>query len=497
MTHLDFYPPITDVYGQVTQVNESLVVAEGLPKLIPNEVVIFPDSKILGKVVSYDLDRTQIMLLSTKTVKIGDKIYPTGKVPYFPVSDQLLGGVYDPLGLMLPGQASAQKAASEKPLAYPIDHQPPALSTRELITRQMTTGVVLSDVFLPIGHGQRELILGDNKLGKLTFLLLTAKHQAQQGAVVVWASIGKSMTRLQRTIKFFTDAKVFDNMVVIASHPMDAVGTIIQTPFAAMTVAEYFRDQGKDVIVVLDDLTTHAKFYREIALLNRQFPGRDSYPGDIFFLHARLLERAGCFKNKLSPTGQSSITCLPVAETINSDVTDFIASNLISITDGHLLFDPSTFQKGHRPAIKVSLSVTRVGKQTQPAVVKELNLQLTRLLHQFERTKELSSFSSELGPESQMMLQVGHVLEWAIEQTTDTDLPYGVQITLLMMILQNILYQADRTQVHKVRQDLIAAYSQDKNWQAVMNGFVNAGDFKTLETQFLSQVDSLKQLCQL
>ena len=239
--------------------------------------------------------------------------------------------------------------------------------------RPMFTGMTLVDLMIPLGRGQRELVLGDRKTGKTQFLLQAALAQASVGTVCVYACIGKKKAEILRVKEFFAKEGILDKTVIVASSSQDSTGEIFTCPYTAMAVAEFFRDRGQDTLVLLDDMTTHAKFYREMSLLLRKFPGRDSYPGDIFHIHSKLLERSGNFVIKKDGNEMDvAITCLPAAETIQGDLTGYIQTNLMSMTDGHIYFDNELFFKGRRPAINPFISVTRVGYQTQTSLRKEM-----------------------------------------------------------------------------------------------------------------------------
>lgn len=413
--------------ARILEVNHPYVTVTDIGDVSVGEMVVFTDES-LGQVMSFSDGLAQVISFSSTPLLPDQPVARLYQQVEFPVHPQLPGQIYTPVGqLMIDG--SSIKATETRSL----HSEPVPLNRRRRITTTLMTGVALVDQLLPLGLGQRQLITGDRKTGKTSFVISAAITQAQQGSIVVYAMIGKKMSDVASVFRQFSDAGVADKVVMIASTPTDSPSLIHITPFAAMSVAEYFRDQGQNVLIVLDDLSTHAKFYRQLALLAKQFPGRDSYPGDIFSTHARLLERAGCFLMSASPTPTptpttatsdkteakkpapapetiTSITCLPLAETTDGDLTDYIVSNLISITDGHLLFDDHLFQQGQRPAIHTSLSVTRVGKQTLSQLGKDMNRKLNTFVTDYQRTQELSHFGTELREESQSILRRGMVL---------------------------------------------------------------------------------------
>lgn len=398
-------PRITTEYATAVEVRHPLVRVQGFETVSAGEVVIF-ESDAIGQVISFDERGIDVVSFSSQPIALGTTVYRTGQRLSIPVSEQLLGSVIDPLGNQL-----QTPLPSKTTITKPVDVAPAPLLERRRITQSLSTNTSIVDLLLPLGKGQRQLLAGDRKTGKTNFAFSAAVTQAKLGSIVVFALIGKKKAEIKRIVNQLVDKGVDDRTVVIATTPQDSVSSIFLTPQAAMTVAEYFRDQGNDVLVILDDLSTHAKFYRELSLLAGKFPGRDSYPGDIFFTHARLLERSGCFYSAKSQSKTAAITCLPIAETTSEDLTEYITSNLISITDGHLLFSSHLFASGQRPAIDSTLSVTRVGKQTQQPLERDITRTLTRFINQYERTKSLTHFGSELSEESQAILTKGAALQ--------------------------------------------------------------------------------------
>ncbi|MFZ1721180.1 MAG: hypothetical protein WAU07_01620, partial [Microgenomates group bacterium] len=373
----------------------------------------------------------------------------------------------------------------------PVVIAPPPLPKRALITKQLATGFALTDLMLPLGHGQRELLAGDRKSGKSAFVRRLAATQARNGTKVVYALIGKKVAELKETYNYLQQSGVINDTVIIATSARDAVSTIALTPFVAMTVAEALKDQGHDVLVILDQLSTHAEFYRELSLLARRFPGRDSYPGDIFYVHAQLLERAGCFIHPTDPNKSVSITCLPIARTTNSDVTDYITSNLISITDGHLLFETKLYSQGQQPAINTALSVTRVGKQTQTPLLRDINHVLTSFMSQYKKARGLTHLASEVSGETQDMLKKGSVILDFFSEIDEVNLPSEVQQIMVGMIWSGWFNQSHRAELHASRFKLSSAYQNDQNIAQKLDSIVaNNERFDT----FVSAVQDHKQL---
>ncbi|MGI5826510.1 MAG: hypothetical protein ACOX50_03800 [Patescibacteria group bacterium] len=307
-------------------------------------------------------------------------------------------------------------------------------------------------MLLPLGKGQRELVIGDRKTGKTSFFLSTAKNQVKEGSVVIYGAIGKKKSDIKRLQEFMAKEKLDKKMVIVASDADEAPSMIYLTPYTAMTIAEYFRDQGQDSLVILDDLSTHGRVYREIALLGRSFPGRDSYPRDIFYVHSKLLERAGNFKK--GDKGQVSITCLPIAETVEGDLSGFIPTNLMGMTDGHIYFDSSIYAKGRRPAINIALSVTRVGRQTQSRLKRAINQTLTAFLADWERLQEYSHFGAELSEDIKNSVARGERLYDLLDQHYNLSVPEEVQLVLFALVWSDLV----KDNVALVKDELLAEY---------------------------------------
>jgi F-type H+-transporting ATPase subunit alpha len=327
-------------YAEVTEITYPIVKATGLPGVKIKEIVMFETGE-MGQVYDLSSDSIRIILFAPIAVKVGTKVSRTDSQLQIPVRKDLFGKVLNPFGTPVISRINEKTAADQY---LPVDISPLSIDARVKITKPLITGTAIVDIVIPIGKGQRELVLGDRKTGKSTFVLSTINNQIANGAVAIYAAIGSKKSDIKSLEEFMNaDPLRKQNMIMVATSAYDSPGLIFLTPYTAMTLAEYYRDQGRDVLIIMDDLLTHAKFYREFALLAESFPGRDSYPGDVFHIHAKLLERAGNFKHP--EKGDVSITCLPIAETQDADLTGYIISNLMSITDGHLFFDNNVLPK--------------------------------------------------------------------------------------------------------------------------------------------------------
>lgn len=399
--------------GEVLISQGNLVSIKGLTGAMLHERIIF-DTDEEAFVFGIKKDAVEVVLLGKKEITPGTKAVRTGEPVSFPCSKELLGRILSPLGVDL---ITNHRLHGENRL---VDIKATGIKNRVKITEQLETGVMMVDMLLPLGKGQRELVIGDRKTGKTQFTIDTLLHQARKGTVCIYVAIGKSQTAIRKLSDTLLKQGVSDRTVIIATTADDPSGLIYLTPFSGMALAEYFRDLGEDVLIIFDDLTTHARAYREISLLARRFPGRNAYPGDIFYLHARLLERAGNFKDGHT---SHSISCLPIAETQQADLAGYLQTNLMSMTDGHLYFDIDRFLEGHRPAVHPFLSVTRVGRQTKTPLIREAISEITSFLSRSERLAQIKHFGQELSDEAQKTLAKAEKfnLLFAMHETKEWD----------------------------------------------------------------------------
>ncbi|KKT77779.1 MAG: ATP synthase subunit alpha [Microgenomates group bacterium GW2011_GWB1_44_8] len=471
----DFAKALNEVgeIGYAEQVLGSVVYVRGLPTATPREVVIF-ESGQFGEVLFLTEDFAEVLLFSTEPVKAGTKVARTNQMVSVLVGEEQLGFIIDPLGVPLSFSTGYKKAT----LRRSVDEKTPGLENRLPITRPLETGVTVVDLLVPLAMGQRELIIGDRKTGKSAFLQQTALSVASKGHVCIYAAVAKKRNTIKRLEDFFVETGVMKNIIIVASTPQDPTGLIFLTPFSAMTLAEYYRDQGRDVVIILDDLTAHAKFYREISLLARRFPGRDSYPVDIFHLHARLLERAGSFA--LSGGKAASITALPTAETNMGDLSGYIQTNLMSMTDGHIFFDADIFSRGRRPAVNTFLSVTRVGRQTQTPLLRQISRELTSFLANFEKMQSYTHFGAELSATVKQSLQKGEKMTTLLDQTFPQTIPLSLQIFLFGLLWQSPRVDQNTAQTREYINKIISAYNQNADFKGKVEKLVSLSD--SLET---------------
>jgi F-type H+-transporting ATPase subunit alpha len=370
-----------------------------------------------------------------------------------------------------------------------LDAKPVGIAGRQKITKHLVTGTALVDLLIPLGRGQRELIIGDRKTGKTSLILTTIKNQVSEGVVAIYAAIAKKKSDIKKLQEFFVQEKIADKVIIVATSSYDSPSLIYQTPYAAMSIAEYFKDQGVHTLLILDDLSTHAKFYRELSLLARRFPGRDSYPGDIFYVHSKLLERAGNFKHP--KFGEVSITCLPVIEIVEGDFTGYVSTNVMGITDGHIYLDSNIYYQGMRPAVNIPLSVTRVGRQTLDKLTRDVNKTLTSFLAEYTKLQNLSHFGQELTDEVKRSLRRGELIERFLNQSYHVTVPLTIQLIIISMILQDFVQ--DKDTLDKLKKGLLFAYSHN-NWQKFLYELAISNDLKEFNASVTKYKDSLLAL---
>jgi F-type H+-transporting ATPase subunit alpha len=483
MTNFEKLISKTGEIGFVTQIVGGIVYAEGLPGAKPNEIIVFENGE-MGQVLALNQDLIEILTFSEKSIKVGTKITRNNSIFMLPIGEDLLGKVIDPLGNPLSGQKSVTKETD----VAPIDIEPGGIMARKGIKKYFETGTSIVDLMIPLGKGQRELVIGDRKTGKTNFLLNTILTQARLGNICILAMVGKRKIDIKKAEEFFTANKIINQVIIIASNSTDPAGLIFVTPYSAMAAAEYFRNKGKDVLLVLDDMSTHAKFYREISLLGKRFPGRNSYPGDIFYVHAKLMERAGNFKLK---DDEAAITCLPVVETTQGDLSGYIQTNLMSMTDGHLFFDSNLFSQGRRPALNPFLSVTRVGRQTQSEIKRSINRELTSFLTLYEKIQGFIHFGSELNDTAKTTLGIGSKITKLFDQQLNEFIPINVQVTIFTLLWGSLLNDLAIEQIVEKREKLISLYTKDAKFAKELNEFIESA---LSLNELLTKVEKKNQL---
>lgn len=412
--------------GTVRTVATGIATVDGLPSVGFEELVEFPGG-LSGIAFNVDEHELGVVLLgSHTTLQAGDEVRGTGRVMDVPVGEGLLGRVIDPLGRPLDGQGAV---ASN--LRAPIERPAPPIMDRAPVTVPLQTGLKAVDALIPIGRGQRELILGDRQTGKTAIAIDTILNQRGKDVLCVYCAIGQRGSAVAKAIAVLRRADALAYTVVVVAEGNDPPGLAYIAPYAATSIAEHFMSDGRDVLIVYDDLTQHARSYRELSLLLRRPPGREAFPGDIFYIHSRLLERSTHLREDL---GGGSLTALPIIETEAQDISAYIPTNLISITDGQIYLSPSLFELGLLPAIDVGRSVSRVGGKAQRAAYRAVAGDLKLAYAQFEELETFARFGARLDQSSQHVIAHGQRIRACLKQAEHSPVSVSAQILLLVAL---------------------------------------------------------------
>jgi F-type H+/Na+-transporting ATPase subunit alpha len=423
--------PRLDRIGRVAHIGDGVATVTGLPDTRLDELLIFAGG-VRGLAVDLDEDAIGCVLLGGDTgIAAGSVVHGTGEVARTPVGAELLGRVVDALGVPLDGQ-EAIAAASFAPVEQPA----PAIVDRALVTRPLATGLLVVDAIIPLGRGQRELIIGDRGTGKTAIAVDTIINQRSSDVICVYAGVGQKASSIAQVIDAVRRYGAPDRCCFVIGEAAAPPGLQWLAPYSACTIAEYFMAQGRDVLLVIDDLTKHAAAYRQLSLLLRRPPGREAYPGDIFYIHSRLLERAA----KLAPErGGGSLTALPIAETQAGNISAYIPTNLISITDGQIYLDPRLFYEDQKPAVDVGKSVSRVGGKTQAPILKVLSESLRLEYAQFLELEVFTRFGTMVDERTRKVIEHGRRIRAVLRQTQFAPLSLGEQVALLFGIAKGVL----------------------------------------------------------
>ncbi len=452
--------------GYVTSSREFLVHLDGLPTIRINDMVESENGS-RGWVNGIAEDAIEVLMLDEERITPRQMFKRTPNRLGGSVGDFLVGRAINPLGIPIDGKGLLTKSKSE---ILELEQVAPGIETREFISQPFLTGITLIDSLIPLGKGQRELVLGDAHSGKTQFLIDSIVNQRGTNIICIYASIGKPAVAVRNLIDILRSNGALSYTLIIATSSSEPAPLIFLTAKTAMTCAEYFQKQGKDVLLILDDLGNHAKIYREISLLGEKAPGRESYPGDIFYQHAHLLERAGNF---LPEAGGGSITALPVIELNMMDFTTLIPTNLMSMTDGHLLFKSALRSQGQSPSVDISLSVSRVGRQTQDQVSNLSSTRIRQVLSDAADLETISRFSSELSAETQLTLRRRDLIMEILKQDPLTAIPKQIQIILLTLPFITFMQDKSKAFIAKYKKVLINAFMNDPNLSVISRSVGN------------------------
>ncbi len=417
--------------GTVQHIGSGVATLSGLPSASTDELVTFPTG-VQGLILNLDHARLDVILLGPDAgIQGGDLVTATGQRVQIPVGHQILGRVVNPLGVPLDDRNPVQATD-----AHFLEQEAPDIIERAPVNEPLHTGVKVVDALFPIGRGQRELILGDRQVGKTTLAVDAILNQRNSDIPCVYVTIGQKKSTVLSVIETLRHRGALAYTTVVIASPEDPPALRYLAPYAGCTIAEFFMHEGRDVLIVYDDLSKHADAYRELSLLLRRPPGREAYPGDIFYLHARLLERA-C---KLHPDrGGGSLTALPIVETKRGNLSAYIPTNLISITDGQIVFDTALFNQGIKPAIDVGLSVSRVGGKAQTEAMRAVTSELKLELSQYAEVSRFARFGTEVDQATRRQIQRGKRLQTVLTQPAHQPLSLAAQVVILWAASENIL----------------------------------------------------------
>ncbi|MDR8393262.1 alternate F1F0 ATPase, F1 subunit alpha [Aliifodinibius sp. S!AR15-10] len=438
--------------GTVLSIGEGIALVDGLPDVKSDELLKFPHG-VMG--MAYNLDEKQvgvILLDEEERIEAGDEVHRTGRVLDLPVGDLLLGRVIDPLGRPLDGEGVVYSQTR-----YAVERPAPPIMHRDKVATPLQTGIKTIDALIPIGRGQRELILGDRQTGKTAIAIDTIINQNDKDVICIYCAVGKQNAAIAKVI---ADLKKHDAMsysIVVSAGADAPAGIQFVAPYAATSIGEYFMERGRDVLVVYDDLTWHARAYRQMALLLRRPPGREAYPGDIFYIHARLLERATLLKEEY---GSGSLTAFPIIETQSQNISAFIPTNLISITDGQIYLSPQLFQRDILPAIDIGLSVSRVGGAAQLPYYRFVSKNLKLSYTQFQELEIFSRFSARMDEASRKIIERGRRVREVMKQPQYDPMSVIEQVAELMAVNEGFLDELELSAITEAKKAIRTAVKE-------------------------------------
>ena len=433
--------------GKVIYVGDGIVTVYGIDNAMYGEIVVF-ENGVKGMV--QDIRRTEIgcILFGRDTgIKEGTKVSRTGKRAGIPVGDAFIGRIVDALGAPIDGKGSIESTDYR-----PIENPAPSIVDRKSVNQPLQTGILSIDAMFPIGRGQRELIIGDRQTGKTSIAIDTILNQKGKDVICVYVAIGQKASTIAKVVNNLNKYDAMDYTIVVASTASDSAPLQYIAPYSGTAIAEYFMHKGKDVLIVYDDLSKHAVAYRTLSLLLGRSPGREAYPGDVFYLHSRLLERSSKLKDEL---GGGSITALPIIETQAGDVSAYIPTNVISITDGQIFLESDLFFSGMRPAVNVGLSVSRVGGAAQTKAMKKAAGSIRIDLAQYREMEVFTQFSSDLDENTKEQLQYGKGLMELLKQPLCNPLSMAEEVIILVAATNKVFLPVDVSEVKNKKLEML------------------------------------------
>jgi len=443
-----------DEVGTVITLGDGIARVHGLDKVMAGELLEFPHN-VAGIAMNLEEDQVGVVLLGEYTeISEGDEVKRTGRIMSVPVGDAMIGRVVNSLGEPIDDKGPVSTSEF-----IPLERLAPGVIERQPVREPMATGLKAIDSMIPIGRGQRELIIGDRQTGKTAIAIDTIINNKGNDLICIYCAIGQKRSSIAQVVKILSDYGAMDYTIVVAASASEPAPMQYIAPYAACAMGEYFRDTKRHALVIYDDLSKHAASYREISLLLRRPPGREAYPGDVFYLHSRLLERAAKLSNE---RGGGSLTALPVIETQAGDVSAYIPTNVISITDGQIYLETDLFNQGVRPAVNVGLSVSRVGGSAQIKAMRQVAGSLKLELAQYRELAAFAQFGSDLDKATQSQLNRGQRLVEVLKQKQFSPLPFSKQILMIFAGTSGVLDDMSVDQVRDFEAELYR-YVEDAN----------------------------------
>ena len=459
-------------YGIVTSVGDGVVRIEGLSHTRYGEQIAF-ENDVYGMTMDLELDGVGAVLLNGQDeVRVGERVYGTGRVVEVPVGDELLGRVVNPIGMPLdnkPLNASRYR---------PVESPAPRIIDRQAVNEPLMTGLLAVDSIIPIGRGQRELIIGDRQTGKTTIAVDAIINQRGKHVNCVYVAIGQKLSTVAQICETLQTAGAMEYTVIVVANASDCAAMQYLAPYAGCAIAEQFMYDGKDALVIYDDLSKHAVAYRAMSLLLHRPPGREAYPGDVFYLHSRLLERAGHLSEA---NGGGSLTALPIVETMASDISAYIPTNVISITDGQIYLEPELFHSGVRPAVNVGLSVSRVGSAAQKKAMRKVVKKLRLTLAQYRELQIFAQFGSDIDSVTKEILDNGDRLSETLKQNQHEPLQMSEQVLLLYAVMNGYLKEVPAQHARAFQKGLLQYVS--RNYGSLLSEIEETGDMTDEQIQ--------------
>ena len=465
--------------GTVILVGDGIARVYGLRECMASELVEFEDGSF-GMAQNLEEETVSVALLSNENnIKEGSTVKRTGRVVQVPVGSGLLGRVVDALGNAIDGKGPIEAEGTR-----PIESEAPGIIERKSVSVPLQTGIKAIDSMIPIGRGQRELIIGDRQTGKTEIAIDTIINQKNTGVICIYVAIGQKSSSVVQLTKQLKKAGAMDYTIVVAATASETATLQYVAPYAGCAMAEHFREQGKDVLIIYDDLSKHAVAYRALSLLIRRPPGREAYPGDVFYLHSRLLERAACVAEEY---GGGSITALPLIETQAGDVSAYIPTNVISITDGQIFLETELFHAGIMPAINPGISVSRVGGAAQLKAMKKVSGELKLLYSQYRELQSFAQFGSDLDADTKARLALGERIVEVLKQNKNSPVRVGCQVAIIYAAINGYLNHIEVSKIKEYENELYEKLEHE--YEALLerfeSGYAEDSDFELLKEALL------------